>query len=326
MKSAKPGWQWNNYWNQGTVTTFSEGNFETGYIGPIKDFWIEQFARLGQSAVIVDLATGNGAIPLIAAHYMKSTGKDWRIVGVDYADIKPPIENIKELSSVTFHSSTPIENTNIETSSVDLVTSQYGIEYADLDKAVGEVHRILKQGAAFSVVMHHPESLVVKQSTRDIFQTRLCLEVEEFDKKVENLISIVGDARTPQQKKQLKNNPDAENAREQINTSLERIYRELAEQEADQMLKITQTFLRVFGDLSYKSKQDKIDFIKEVSNSMLAYSARMESMKKASLDDSEYMLFVENLRKSGFHIKESGLLKDENKGILGRNLHAIRSV
>mgnify|MGYP001079043423 CR=1 FL=1 len=320
MNKTQPGWQWNNYWESGAVTTFSEGRFETGYIGPVKNFWRDQIKSLDDSAVIVDLATGNGAIPLIAAEYMIENEKNWNIIGIDYAHIKPPVDKNKELSVVTFHSSTPIENTNIETASVDLVTSQYGIEYADLDKAVMELQRIMKQGAYFTTIMHHPDSLVVKQSKRDIFQTKLCLEIEEFDQKVEKLVSIVGDARTKEQKKMLKHNREAEKTRDIINASLERMYKRLANKEADQMLKITQTFMRVFGDLSSLEKNEKIKFIRDVSASMSAYKARMQSMQKASLSDLDFNQFLKKLEQNQFEIVHSGELRDDNKDILGRVL------
>ena len=60
--------EWSRFWERGTVTTF-EGHFGDNYDAEIRDFWWTEFARLADGAVIVDLATGNGALALLAARH-----------------------------------------------------------------------------------------------------------------------------------------------------------------------------------------------------------------------------------------------------------------
>lgn len=60
--------EWEQFWRHGSVTTF-ERSGNPNYDGEIREFWERQFATLREGARIVDLATGNGAVALLAAEY-----------------------------------------------------------------------------------------------------------------------------------------------------------------------------------------------------------------------------------------------------------------
>ncbi|WP_456373313.1 hypothetical protein, partial [Thiolapillus sp.] len=62
--------QWGDWWNKHSLTSF-HGHFQNNYDGSLKQFWEERFANLPDNAAIVDLATGNGALALLAAEYSR---------------------------------------------------------------------------------------------------------------------------------------------------------------------------------------------------------------------------------------------------------------
>lgn len=319
-------WHWSNYWRDGLLTTFAMGHFQSGYGGQVADFWDRQFRDQPAGAVIVDLATGNGAILQLAARHFAGRGEDARIIGVDYADVRLPAdpELRREMDGVELLGRTPMEETGLESGLADLVTSHFGLEYGDRDQAVAEAARLLHPGGRLALVLHHPGSAVVQQAATDSRQTRLILNEERFDRKVADLVEIVGDARSPQAREKLRFNPDAERGRRQINRSLERLYQQVRDQDPTHLLKVTQTFMRVFDDLKDRSRQEKLQFIRDFRESMQAYAARMESMARATLDDAAYRDLTDSLDRHGFTDAASGELHHDEGELIGRTLIARR--
>ncbi len=323
-----PDWHWSNYWQQGLLTTFSMGKFQAGYDGPVAVFWHSVFDPLPEDAALVDLATGNGAIPLLAVRRARELGRRWRIIGIDYADIRLPqsgedIERVRQdMAEVRLIPRTPMEATGLDDGSVDLVTSHFGLEYGDLDQALAEIARILARPGRLALIMHHPDSAVVRQARHDFQVTRWCLEEERFDRKVAELARITASASTPEQRRRLKYNPEAERWRRQVNRSIDRLTRRLQGQDPTQMLKITQTFLSIFSELKDHSREDKLRFIADFSEAMSAYGARMESMARATLDEQQFTDFLAMLERQGFGAVKSEVIRYDNGDLIGRTVTA----
>lgn len=319
-------WHWSNYWRDGLLTTFAMGHFQSGYGGQVAAFWDRLFRDLPAAATIVDLATGNGAILQIAARHFAGRGESARLIGVDYADVRLPVDPAlrREMTGVELLGRTPMEDTGLDDGLADLVTSHFGLEYGDRDRAVAEAARLLHSGGRLALVLHDPESAVVRQAATDSRQTRLCLNEEHFDRKVADLVAIVGDARTPREREKLRFNPDAERGRRAINRSLERMHRRVRDQDPTHLLKVTQTFMRVFDDLKDRSRADKLRFIEEFRESMHAYAARMESMARATLDEDAWAQLLALLGRHGLVDVETGRLHHDEGELIGRTLIARR--
>lgn len=64
-----PNQHWSNYWQQGHITSFGQ-SFSGNYTGVLKEVWQDIIVNLPDNFAVLDLATGNGAIPqLIADHF-----------------------------------------------------------------------------------------------------------------------------------------------------------------------------------------------------------------------------------------------------------------
>ena len=187
--------EWARFWARGSLTTF-EGHFRDNYDAEILDFWRAEFARLADGAVIVDLATGNGAVPLLAARFAREQGKTFAITGVDNAVIdadrvraaRPELE--QDLAAVSLAGETPLEETGLAEASADLVTSQYGFEYGDTAAGAGEAARILRPGGRLAMIVHHHESAILAQAREGLRQVALCLEEEGFVRLAQRMIKL----------------------------------------------------------------------------------------------------------------------------------------
>jgi ubiquinone/menaquinone biosynthesis C-methylase UbiE len=160
---TQPQDAWSLYWSAGNVEscTAAASDDEGGEGGenPLHQVWASLARELPQGAQVLDLATGNGAVPVVMARANPSL----RITGVDRADIDPAgtVASVPELEGIRFHSRVDAASLPFESASFDVVTSQYGVEYAELGEAIGGALGVLRPGGSLHCVLHHADSAVV---------------------------------------------------------------------------------------------------------------------------------------------------------------------
>lgn len=104
---------------------------------------IFQLSEAGRDSLVLDLATGTG---LIAKEFH---GKVKNITGLD---ISPDMARFAEgfMDEIVF---APIEKMPFNDNSFDAIVCRQGLQFAELDKAIPEIHRVLKPGGI--VVLCH---------------------------------------------------------------------------------------------------------------------------------------------------------------------------
>lgn len=213
--------EWSRFWERSTLTTF-EGHFSGNYDAEIRDFWRAAFAPLAPDALVVDLATGNGAIPLLAAEFARQEARPLRITGLDSAAIDT--ERLKaarpelavDLDAVTLRGGVALEATALPDASVDLVTSQYGFEYGDTAAGSREIARILRPGGRLAMIVHHDDSAILTQAREGLRQHHLCFEEERFVYLARKMIKIFRGLKTGRQRGGVHWTPGAIKVREQL--------------------------------------------------------------------------------------------------------------
>ena len=81
--------QWETYYRGGAISTCPTAR-DGGYDLEVREAWVEFFTPLPDGARILDIGTGNGVVPLIAADTAAALGRRWEIHGADLAQIDPP--------------------------------------------------------------------------------------------------------------------------------------------------------------------------------------------------------------------------------------------
>lgn len=163
---------WSDYWAAGRLTSLPD-DFAANYEGEIAAFWSAQFEEVPEDGRMLDLCTGNGPIPLLAAADFASRGRHVELVAIDAANIDPGAMAAKHpevaslLARIRFVGNTPLEHHDLPTQHFDLVTSQYGIEYANWHAAARQVASTLKPGGRLAIVCHC--------ASRDMLQNNLAL-------------------------------------------------------------------------------------------------------------------------------------------------------
>ena len=300
--------QWSRYWQKGTITTF-HGRFGENYDGPVRDFWHEVFHRLPDGAKIVDLATGNGAVALLAAQFGHRQHKTFDIVGIDSADVDPTSlfagkAFARHLRRVRFLANTPVEATALPARTHDLAMSQFGIEYADMAKTVAEIARILKpEGGTFAGMMHHNDSAIIRQAKDGVAQILTCAK-SGLHEAIRDLHGHLDKLAT--RGKDPKDDERAIAQRTAINERLQSLNRESTRyRDPGQIVYYVENSMATFnpavtGGMPVAAK---LAMLRDVAMESDAYKQRMRDLISAAMDDAAIAELTGRFEKAGFKIE-----------------------
>lgn len=166
---------WERYYRGGgfaTCPTHPDGTYDAEVLAA----WQAFFNSLAPAARIVDLGTGNGAIPVIARQQARRQGSRWEIHGVDLAQIDP-VRDLPAasplLEGIHFHAGVSGDALPFEAHSIDAITGQYALEYMPLRGTLGEVARVLRPAGRAQFILHHDRSELVVNAKESLGQIEL---------------------------------------------------------------------------------------------------------------------------------------------------------
>ncbi|WP_179287512.1 class I SAM-dependent methyltransferase [Paraferrimonas haliotis] len=157
---------WNNYWAQGNTSSFAD-EVDNEFQEQVDRIWLEAVAELSPQHQLLDIATGNGTIPL---QLMKHTSKlPSTIVGCDLAKIdgqfaQQQAAQIAPEIRLIFDSEVNCETLPYEDQRFQLVCSQFGVEYSQLALSLKQIHRVLSANGTAQFICHHQDSFILKQN------------------------------------------------------------------------------------------------------------------------------------------------------------------
>ena len=300
--------EWAQFWRHGSVTTF-ERSGNPNYDGEIREFWQLQFGALPRGARVVDLATGNGAVALLAAEYSSRNDMQFTIDALDKAEIRPhqdleQANSVQEwLSAVRFRGGAPNESTGLEAGCADLVTSQYGFEYGDPAAGSREIMRVLKPGGRIAFITHHANSVVVREAEEGLEQHRLCLKTEQLLAKARQVIDAMAASGSNFEKRLLQHDSKTEHLRRKLNASVERLH-----QQAKRYHDPGNGIGFILNGLSSAfapglEASERRDVIRRLQESCTAYQRRMEDLLAATPNAGQFDRLLDHLRAAGLAVE-----------------------
>lgn len=169
---------WSRYWASGMPHSCGTSYDET-YGGELGRFWRQAFAPLGADDRVLDIATGNAALPRLLVGCAASELPDCE--AVDIADVAP--EWLQQLPPaqrrrIRVQGGVAAESLPFADASFTLVVSQYGIEYADRPRALAELHRVLHPAGRVRLLVHHAGSRTVALAQEEITHLDWLLQPE----------------------------------------------------------------------------------------------------------------------------------------------------
>jgi len=155
---------WADYWKADCAASCEPENPATAR--EIASLWQSWLSGFPDGSRILDVATGNGIVLAHAAVAARVRGHRFALTGVDLADIDPPryVRNLDPaLHAATFRGGVAAEELPFTDGSFDVVVSQYGLEYADLERALAEAARVLIPGGTLIWLAHADGSEIARQ-------------------------------------------------------------------------------------------------------------------------------------------------------------------
>lgn len=162
---------WSNYWQSGMQTSLPQ-DFKHNYDGEIAKFWHENIESLPDGARILDLCTGNGAVALLIAGIAEQLNKQLIITAVDISQINidfirknNPSSQTEMIRFISGQSAETIDQCIKQPQ--DLVVSQFGIEYSDLNLTAAALANIIKPQGRLIFIAHSVDSAVFKYMSNE---------------------------------------------------------------------------------------------------------------------------------------------------------------
>jgi hypothetical protein len=177
---------WSLYWSEDRLySCVAQSSVEDQKV--LNMLWQGFSQKLAPGSRVLDLATGNGAV----ADALISTNSGLKIDAIDKASIDPKrfLKEQGNLLNVNFHADTDIFDLPFKSSTFDVITSQFGIEYAGFENASIKVIDYLKIGGHFQFVVHHAESGIILSSKDKIIELQRLTDKSGI---LETLIKVLG--------------------------------------------------------------------------------------------------------------------------------------
>jgi SAM-dependent methyltransferase len=147
---------WTEYWKAGHFESLPEDR-AAGRLGSLDSAWAKFFSGLSDGARLLDLATGGGDVIRRAF----ALGRNFTISGVDLADLSA-VSATLQAPGIELIGNTDLSKLPFPDALFDGVTSQFGIEYADLAAATREAIRVLAPGGRGHFVLHHADGAITQ--------------------------------------------------------------------------------------------------------------------------------------------------------------------
>lgn len=164
-------------------------DFQSNYDGEIAAFWQQQVVCLPQHARVLDVCTGNGAVAVLLAEACAAENITAHITAIDAAEIRPDLiaqrfpQFAGLIRQIRFVGERRFETVAVTPASVDLISSQYGIEYCDPAAAARKCFELLKPGGRLALICHAPDSAMIQTMQAELagyLQIERCGLVERF--------------------------------------------------------------------------------------------------------------------------------------------------
>ena len=287
---------WDTYWQgTGDVGAFSSG----GVSHPaISAFWSELFNRTKQnneSPKILDIASGNGAVIENALAVFQPSHVKMASIDISEAAIKNIQKRFPDVEGIV-SSANAIAR---EDGSFDIVSSQYGIEYAGHD-AVFEAARLVADGGTLALLMHCESGYIhqeCQQSLDAVKRTQkskfIPLAIKMFET---GFKAVKGADRKPYDLAAKKLKPAI--------AELESIMRQYGTNVAgDTICRLYNDVGQIHQRIQHYNDTDVLPWLQKLDHELSAYAKRMESMNLCAVDAKTFDKMKKQLKTLGFSIE-----------------------
>lgn len=315
---------WSRYWRHGALHSLPD-DFDGNYAGTIRAFWLRQFETLASDQRVLDIGTGNGALPQLVCQ--ACAGATPHVDAIDLAEISPDWVASRPgacRDSLHFHSGVSAEALPFPDRSFDLATSQYGIEYCDTARTVPELARVLKPGGRVALLLHHHDSRLAEVAREELRLADWLLQEGGFLDCLEAIIPRVAQAASAEGRERLRADPSANRAREDFNRAMQALATTAAASPFPDLLEEVRAFsAQALNALQGESaSSDILSRCHEYRESLQDARLRYAELCECAMDEATVASFARRLADSGLVAIRYAPISHDNGMLMGWTLVA----
>jgi len=300
--------EWDRFWRYDRLSSFESGPGAANYSGETAEGWRRFFAGVPYGGSVLDIATGNGAIAVLAVE----AHRELHVTGSDLADIAPDqfVTTSDALGQVTFRGRTNAEELPFDDDTFVAVVSQFGIEYSDMAKSLPEAMRVLNSGGRLRLAMHAAEGAVVRDTTRSLADADFLLDrVKLIPLAILSLSSLVA----WENREGLKEKAQSDHA--SFRDALEAVEQYERQAIDRQMLaSVRRDLIEAFNTHRQKDLASQISEFRELASQVQDHRERQRALVRAAVARDEVEGFAARLAEAGF--TDVGLGEQRREGAL----------
>lgn len=303
---------WSRYWAHGAGHSVA-GSFGERYEGAIGAWWQQVFAASPSAGAVLDLATGSGALLRLGLdHAPASVSFD----GVDLAQVAPVwVAELppQDSARVRVHSGVRTEQLPFADHRFNLVTSQFGIEYTDLERSMAEVRRVLRPDGALRFVLHHAGSRTPELAQAELRHIDWLLAPEGLLQTVKQLAEPFSRTATLAGRAHLARDPHANALRDRFN-QLQDERAQLAASSIcpDVLGQASDAVSQVLMAAAERGAAAGVDLATAFGQGLVDSRLRLHELVHHALDASGLMLLSDRLQASGMRVETGELHEREH--------------
>lgn len=285
------GRDWHEYWASGGSSGIALA--DPAQRAFLAQHWHGVFTnRASSGATIIDVACGDGAIFDFVRELLPQMARWSTVIALDASDagVRSAMRTMPDVRGVTSDAG----RLPFREGAVDLVVSQFGLEYAG-QKGFEEAARVLKPGGSLSAVCHHKQGSISAECAENLRILNAFFEGHLADYAKESLSASYASRYAP--------TAAATGAEKKFQQAVRRLTRALGTAPnsaakvavASAVVEIDTLAMR---RMAYDSTE-ALAFVDKVRASLATYRARMRSMLNAALDQTGVNQVLDKLSSAG---------------------------
>lgn len=290
---------WNSYWLGSQAASAEECG---GVKHPlVSSFWAAFFReQQGSSLNTLDVAAGSGAIVAAAQGAGLNLG-DFVCLDTSTAAITTLVERFPDVKGLVADAlSIPLAK-----HSLDVTTSQFGVEYAGMD-AINELIRVLVPGGRMGLLLHCQDSVIYREAAASV-DAIARLQASRFIPMALEMFEAgfaIFQGVAPQRYRH------AAKEFKPVYHSLEAIMDQHGVHVAgDTVCELYNSVARIQNRLQHHDGREVLDWLTRIDSELTAYSGRMDSMCDVALSKDNFDLLCDQLHDKQFEIQQAGRLQ-----------------
>lgn len=312
---------WSRYWAKGAPHS-CVGTYGDRYGGAIAAFWRDVFASLPDGARVLDVATGNGALPRLLLDQCREPHVTCD--AVDIATVHLPwLASVApaDRGRIRLHGGVDAGALPFADRGFDLAVSQYGIEYTDLDRSVSELLRVLAPGGGVAMVLHHAQGRPASLAATEIGHIRWLTEAGGWFDATAAMIEPMARSSTFGGRASLQGDARAHAARERFNAVQNELAARAEGQDgADVLFEMREAAMSVFALAGREGAAAAGHALAGLREELAAAATRLADLRAHALGAEQVQALGRCLESAMGRAVELGELREQGDHLMGWTL------